>query len=738
MYTVIIAERKFMDLCEELSVFLKPLLTPEIVFCEWDRNGRNLEEMLPDLKKLTEFHREWRALIVNQDGLEKVNPFDYTGYRDAFTGPEPHGDMEKILQRRDARFASFEQATANPLTRLTTALTGIPSFNYLIEDDAALESLLSGETDLRAYMLRSQLADLNLLETAVRLESFGKEQLLRFCAAEQVDELIDGVRTGDADKILSIVPVEDLPGFISQIGNSDVMHSDVDYNESLVENTVKNKILSAMAKDYKIKDTEPCEVLCFSPRTCDYHRYLQRIGGFVPDETRYSRFAEYNLYHEKIRFMVYDLVAADSNLYATEQMKMVACLLAMAANEFPPNAMVPTRVYAVELDMDEDAVRQTFSDYLGRLKATSDMILDIRRDLDRSDAEPLDDHTSRKLFETDMRIPVEINAYKRTDFHVLNNQLGLSNDCPQEETAYWGSQYGKIEKKFNRFLREPRRAVRTAVAGPFRDVNRVSDERIFRLSEYQREDVEIKMLDEEWEMVQTNPPGLMNDDAYKKQMSDADGEVRKEIAKRMTKAKTLIFGGIAVAAYAAGFIPLFFGNLNNAKSFLFCLLLTLVSLAVFAGAGMGFLYLMRKRLKKRFDQFNSVISGILSQIEANLARVSSYLGHACNFMRGSSVIYSEESEADKKRRILAHHLNSVKEASDRATELFSKFMDCNDAVTSDAEPYLNDYTVMGVYDFPVPFNPAGRNVMFMQPGYVVTVPTDFVESIRISRVELYD
>ena len=738
MYTVIIAERKFMDLCEELSVFLKPLLTPEIVFCEWDRNGRNLEEMLPDLKKLTEFHKEWRALIVNQDGLEKVNPFDYTGYRDSFTGPEPHGDMEKILQRRDARISSFEQATANPLTRLTTALTGIPTFNYLIEDDAALESLLSGETDLRAYMLRSQLADLNLAETAVRLEAFGKEQLLRFCTADRVDELIGAVRAGDAERILSVVAVQDLPDFICQIGNADVMHSDVDYNESLVENTVKNKILSKLAKDYKIKDTEPYEVFCFSPRTCDYGRYLQRIGGFVSDETQYSHFAEYNLYHEKLRFMVYDLVAADSNLYATEQMKMVTCLLAMAGNAFPPNAMVPTRVYAVELGMDEDAVRQTFTDYLGKLKATSDMILDIRRDLDRSDAQPLDNHTSRELFETDMRIPVEIREYKRSDFHVRDNQLGLSNDCPQEETAYWGSQYREVEKKFNRFLREPRRAVKTAVTGPFRDTNRVSDERIFRLSEFQREDVEIKMLDEEWEMTQTNPPGLMNDEAYKKQLSDADGEIRREIAKRMTKAKTLIFGGIALAAYAAGFIPLFFGNLNNTKSFLTCLFLTLVSLALFAGAGVGFLYLMRKRLKNLFFHFNRVVSGVLSQIEANLAKISSYLGHACNFMRGSSVVYSEESEADKKRRVLAHHLNCVKEASDRATELFSKFMDCSGAAAQDAEPYLNDYTVMGVYDYPVPFNPAGRNIMFLQPGYVVTVPTDFVESIRISRVELYD
>ncbi len=738
MYTVIIAERNFIDLYEELSVFIKPLLSSDIVFCEWNRQGKNLPEMLPDLKALTEFHKDWRALIVNQDGLYKVNPFDYTGYKDAFSGHAPHGDMQKILERRAARIASFEQATANPLMRLTTALTGIPTYNYLIDDDAVLDKLLSGETDLREYMLRTQFEALDLPAVAAHQNAYGRDSLLRFVAEDQLDELLEAVRTGDVDAVLRLIPLDILPQFIFQIGNADVEHSDVEYNEGLVENTVKNKILCSMAKDYTLKDTLPTDVICFSPRTYDYERYLQSISGIIPDETKYSRFAEYNLFHDKLRFLVYDLVPADSNLYATEQLKMMCCALILAANSLPGNSMVPTRVYSINLDMDEGAVRKTFSDFLGRLKATSDLIIDTRRDLERAAAEPLDNRTSRELFEQERTIPVIITEYKRSDFYVKNDELGLANDCPQEEYGYWGVQYSASLKKFNRFLREPRRAVKTAVTGPFRDSNYVNDERIFRLSEFQREDVEIKMLDEEWEMVQTNPPGLMNDEAYRKQLSDADEEVRREIAKRMSKTKTLIFGGIAVAAYAAGFIPLFFGNLNNTKSFLFCLLMTLISLLVFAGAGIVFLFRKRKALKNRFRHFNYVLSGVFGQIEASLARVAAYLGHACNFMRGSSVIYSEESESDKKRRILAHHLNSVKEASDRATELFSKFMDCNGAVTLDAEPYLNDYTVMGVYDFPVPFSPVGRNIEFLQPGHWVNVPTDFVESIRISRVELYD
>ena len=738
MYTVIIAERPFIDLYEELSVFIKPLMSEDIVFCEWDRNGKNVDEMLPDLKKLTEFHKEWRALIVNQDGLNKINPFDYTEYKDAFTGPAPRGSMEKLLSRRSQRFDSYERATANPLTRLTTALTGIPTFNYLIEDDSTLEKLLSGEEDLRLYMLHMQLEQLNLAETAKKLELYGKEALLSFVPAEEIADLIAAVKEKDVDAITEKINPEQLPEFIGVIGNSDPLYSDVDYNESLVENTVKNKILCAMAKDYVLKDTLPEEVICFSPRTCNYENYLQKIGGYVTDETLYSHFVEYNLFHEKLRFLLYDLAPADSTLYATDQLKMMCSILVLAANAAPAGSMVPTRVYSMNLTMDEDAVRQTFADYLGRLKATSDMILEIRRDLDRNAAEPLDNRTSRDLFEREEHIPVEITEYKRSDFYAKDDKLGLSNDCPMEETAYWGAQYRTVEKKFNRFLREPRRALKSAVTGRFREMNWVNDERVFRLSENQREDVEIKMLEEEWEMVRTNTPGLMDDELYKKQLSDADEEIRQEIGRRMTKTKTLIFGGVALLAYAAGFIPLFFGNLNNTKSFLSCLFLTLGALAVFSAAGIVFLYVMRKRLKDKFQHFNTVVAGVFSQIEANLTKFAAYLGHACNFMRGASVLYTEESDTEKKRRILAHHLNTVKEASDRATELFSKFMDCSNIVSQDADPYLNDYTVMGVYEYPVPFNPSGRSIEFLQPGHVVTVPTDFVASITISRVELYD
>ena len=738
MYTIVIAERSFIDLCEELRVFLEPLMLPDIVFCEWNRDGSNIDEMLPDLKKLIEFHNHWRAIIVNQDGSEKINPFDFTGYRDAFKGPAPHGNMEMILSRRDKRIESFEKATTNPLSRLAFALTGAPIFSYIIKDEAVLEDLLSGELDLRAYMLRVLLDKINSHETAGSLESFGRVQLMSFVPEEKIDDLITAVSERDVEYILGAVDPDLLPDFLSLISDDDPQYSDVDYNESLVENTVKSRILDSLAGSFTLNDVLPEEVLCFSPRTCEDSQLKSKLVEKTYDNFDYSNFAEYNLFSDSLKFLLYDIVSSDSNLYDADRMKMITFLLILAGNRLPPGGIESSKVYSFNLQTDDDAIKITFQDYLSRLKATSDLILETVRDLESRAAEPLDNETSRRLFESEIRVPVEITNYRQNDFYVSPEGLGLATDCPDEELAHWNGEYQAVEKEFLRFLREPWRALKAAVFGDFRKLNRIHDERVFRLNENQREDVEIKMLEEERNMVRTNTPGLLNEKSFKEQLRQADKEVKREISKRMTKATIFAFGGVALAVCFLDFLPLDFMTKQSAQNIIATLIMGAGTLAVMIAAGLCYLFVMRSRLKNKKKHFNFVIAGIFLQIESSLARFSEYLGHACNFMRGSSVLYTNDSDTDKKKRILFHHLNEVKEASDKAVEIFSKIIDCRRIVSSDADPYDHDYTVMANYEYPVPFRTDGCKIEYIQPGYCINLPTDFIVSISMNRVEIYD
>ena len=83
MITVIIAEKDIMNLFREFEIFLKPMMeSGNYALCEWNKSGRNINEMLPTLYEIVEHHDEWRAVVVNNDGLHQLNPFDYTGYKD--------------------------------------------------------------------------------------------------------------------------------------------------------------------------------------------------------------------------------------------------------------------------------------------------------------------------------------------------------------------------------------------------------------------------------------------------------------------------------------------------------------------------------------------------------------------------------------------------------------------------------------------------------------------------------
>ena len=739
MFTVIIAEKRIIDLYEEFNPFLKPLLSDEIVFCQWNRDGKSIEQMLPDIYKIIEFHKKWRAVIVNQDGLSQVNPFDFTQYKDPHAaGANNALSWEKIDELRKARFESFDAATQNPLVRLTSALCDSESFNYHVEDGEILNRIVSGEMPLYEYMLRSQLDDLNLIEISVRLESLFREDLKRFVPEDSIDLLIDAVRHRDTKAIISYVGKDQIVDFIKMIGENDLLHSDPDYNERLIENSYKAELMAELERQYNFVDSLPEEVICFSPRTFDYDNYLQGIEWDGNDESDYSRFAEFNLYNNKLKYLVFDLVQANHKQYLSDQLRMISFLLVLAANELPPGALKAQRVYRVDLKMDEDAIKTVFSDYLSKLKATSQLIRETSLDLDREFSEQLDRRTSQELFESEVSIPVEITEYSRNEMYARYKQIGLSRDCPDNEYALWKGQFREIEKQFVHYMREPQRVLKATVRNEFRSQNKIEDERAQLLNDNQKEDIELKMLEEEQEMVASSTPQIFRLDGYKKKMRKADQEIRLAIKQRITKRKAIIAGLICAGAYFFGFLPLIFSNLNKTNSFVWSLGIALGAIAILMIIGMIFLMILRNRMIRKYKHFNDIMNEIFRSVESGLAVFSTYLSHACNVMRENSVLHLFSSKSATKKRVLSAHNSRVCDIADEAVELFSKFIDCDNVETCDADAYDNDYTVMENYEYPIPYSDHARNIDFLQQGNKISITADYIISITLDRVELYD
>ena len=102
MFTVIISEKSMLDLFENFEIFLKPLLNNnEVVCCQWNKDGKTIDQMVPDLYEKIAFQSEWRAVILNEDGLNQINPFDYTKYKDI-----DYSDCKNPIQTKKHSFWS--------------------------------------------------------------------------------------------------------------------------------------------------------------------------------------------------------------------------------------------------------------------------------------------------------------------------------------------------------------------------------------------------------------------------------------------------------------------------------------------------------------------------------------------------------------------------------------------------------------------------------------------------------
>ena len=89
MFTVIIAEKEYIDKIKEYNLFLDPFLkSGSIQYCLWDTTKDRFAEMLPSIADQVGRRKEWREIIIcKEDGIDKQNPFDFVSQKpDKFSG----------------------------------------------------------------------------------------------------------------------------------------------------------------------------------------------------------------------------------------------------------------------------------------------------------------------------------------------------------------------------------------------------------------------------------------------------------------------------------------------------------------------------------------------------------------------------------------------------------------------------------------------------------------------------
>lgn len=657
MFTVVITEQAHLDSIKQYQSFLKPFLdNAHIAFCPWNLEGKTLKEAVPTLYETVSRHEQWRMLVIcDEEGLHSKNPFDLV----AFHEPVLTKEMDEAAfraQRRQARFAAYEEAATKPLVRLMTWLCQAPMAS-------------SGENN------------------ALALE-------------------------------------------------------DPEFAEYLAQVSKKAQLRSQILGDYIPEINLPAQILCVAKRC--YQEGAQDINTSwqVNEGSRYSTFPDRNMYFEKMRYLVFDILQKTHRNYTFDYIRFLYAVMVLAEHEAPMGALNPGRVYALECENDEQALSALLGDYDSKLVSTQELLRAEVTRIQRTVKPRLEDRDAAAIFCSSITVPVNSTKnFNMKELFVSSRGLGLSADCPQSEAASWNSQYQNSRQVFGRYMKQPRRAVHKAIS-EMRRMDTADLETAARLNAYQIEDVEEYIAGEELKMIGTKTRDFRDMEYYTKDLEAQNKRTKTVIERRMTRKWTIILGAVALGCYLVSFIPMFTSNLKAEDGTLFSLLFILAGAGIMAAIALATLFFLRLPLKLSYGDYNGIMHGVVKDVEITLGEYSDYLSHACNMMRGHSVLnylkgYEDPDAA--KIRVLKKHDLDIQLVRERFHEVFGSFLP-KDGVDVDPEnSYQYNFQRAVEYSYPMPHTEDQRRwIEFMQPGNQVEIPVDFVKAIRIRREELYD
>jgi hypothetical protein len=684
---------------------------PDCCICVWDPDATRFEEALPDIDELIVGKGKWRAIVV-QDGetfgrefINKRNPFDVVGALGVLPDFDELNIFEsideikavlndgsialpddvkqkieegarRIKEYREKKTDNYINAVNNPLTRLGVWLTGIPT-NLQPEYPSIWPESLKEPDDNVGIEYYTTLMEENILVT-------------------------------------------ELEHYYAEIS--------------------KYKVLSGFFKIGAMVERRPESIIVLGERDAARAGDIFKTSTMRKEELEYSNFCDDNMYSERMRFVFCDVKYENDIRNHDDYLAFISTVAIFADEELPEGVVRANCVYKSDAVMDKTAVKDLFAKYLAKLKKTKMLLLNLfSRQRDFREKKNISQEDAVEIFESNVKIPVIIRSmYSKNEFMVDYHGLGLAKDCPKDEMCSWSNQVVEINKKFLRYLREPRRAVKVAVQTDFRDKDTIDDERIWKLDEFQREDIRYKLYEEEQKMIETTTKNLFDTSNFTKMLDDADKEVKKKISQRMTRNTALIVGGIAIAAYLIGFLNLIFKNISDAKTLVATLVIVGVSIGVFALCGLVYLFVMKKRLKDRMMHFNYEMTGILNGIDDSMKSYSTYLGHACNVMREFSVFNCYKKNEDKKLNTIKKHIRDIDIKIAQIREMFSCYDIEDYKYYDETEPYSYDFTMMRNYVYDMPYSEQIKGIEFLIKGNNVEVPIDYVQKVTLTREELYD
>ncbi len=696
MFTVLIAEKEHIDaIRQENKLFFEPFLeNKELAFCYWNPSGQNLTDSVPGLLDAVGRRKEWRAVIINKstaDSLKARNPFDSVDYSKVLSVTAP-----KCQPETGESLDDWENSWKDYYDRMTK------------EKESVYQSAL----------------ELPLQKLATWL-CFRPEDYL-FKEVQEKKDVHDWA--------------------MEMLGRDDTKPSArlelLERNQYKKEMLLKENLRREFVSEQYLNIPYPTEVQCISIRTAESSFFNPEDFWSVRQESEYSTFADRNMYFDKMRFMVFDLLPRTHRNFRTDYIRFLASVLIFVSNPVPGSAMQARRLYQLEVETDDSPLCTLITSYDRKLAATSEVIESEMEKIRSEIPGELTDKAAEELFCTPKDVSVLLDESCDPDKVLVEKDYGLFFDRPENEFHKWNRDYYTSEKELIYIAKQQSRSVRKSVSQMHLS-SEVYDVNISRLTPHQVDDIRDYTDAAEDEMIESIPPDLTETSLYTQRMAQESEKVKKIISRRMTKKTTMILSAICLGLYLVCFLPFLFSNNGTAKTITTAIVFIGIMLLILGGILFVTLFFLRSSVLNAVRAYNNTARENMNEIKESMKRFSKYLSAVCNVRRGHAVQnYAEKNldEYTKSLRIRRKHLEDIRKRRAYLAEDYSDYFGdrsfCDETMS---RPYEYDFDQRTEYAYPAPFLAGDcRQIEFISSGNYVSVPSSYITRILVRMEGIYE
>ena len=723
MFTVLIAEKPYIDAIRlENKLFFEPFLeNKELAFCYWNPQGQSLEDSVPELMDIVGRKREWKAIIVHSctdEQAKQKNPFDIADCRELKSIAEPSqnfAEEEKIVKWAEQWDTYYENLTSAkkkiykkslelPLQKLTTWLSFKPS-DFVLSDVEEKDGVHDW-----------------VLDELFKKDFFGS---------------LDGQeRHEDEENISSEKQV------VKRRRNPLSILEDLEKEQYRNELRAKEEIRREFVGEDTLSIACPKEIYCISRRTSINGFFNPENFWNIRSKIEYSEFCDRNMYFDKMRFLVFDLLPETHKNFRYDKIRFLSTLLVFASNNVPSSTMEARKLYVLECENDDDPLFTLTTSYDKKLAATYEV---IDNEIDRIYSEipgELTDKVAESLFCSPINVEVRLDDNCNFDALFPEDDYALLPSSPDLEVARWKQSFKGVQKAYGNIIRQQRRSVKKGI-DKLNLSSELSEANISRLTPFQLDDIKDHTENIENEMVAALPPELAEVSKYEKIMQEKADNVKNVLATRISKVAAITVSSIILVLTLLLYAPFILANLSTPETLSTTLVMLGVILTILAAALIITLIVLKLPLREAVNDFNNTMRYVMAEINGTIRKFSKYFSLSSSVRRGYKVqgfAAKNLDEYTKSIRIRRKHQEDIRKKRAELDEMYLEFIgDSKYYENTMIQPYDYDFDNKVEYEYAAPFL-AGfrRNIDFLEKGNHVEVPSGYITNISVRMEEIYD